>query len=115
MREILLYKPERSDEWLFFIVNAICFLTYTSLSVVLTTKLRGVPIERRTKVIMLVYVLTFLCKPICRYFHDSEEYHVADFDSLPELHYQGPPNSGQRDLSAYPLLPVHVHIRHALC
>jgi hypothetical protein len=62
MREILLYKPERSDEWLFFIVNAICFLTFTSLSMVLTTKLRGVPIERRTKVIMLVYVLTFLCK-----------------------------------------------------
>ena len=66
MREILLYKPERAHEWLFFIVNAFCFLTYTTLSVVLTAKLRGVLIERRTNVIMLVYVLTFLCKPICR-------------------------------------------------
>ena len=61
MREILLYKPDREVEWLFFIVNAFCFLCYTTLSVVVTTKLRGVSIERRTKMIMLVYVLTFLC------------------------------------------------------
>ena len=65
MRQILLFKPEKTTEWLFFIVNSFCFLTYTTLSAVLTTKLRGVPIERRTKVIMLVYILTFLCKPIC--------------------------------------------------
>jgi hypothetical protein len=61
MREILLYKPDREVEWVFFIVNAFCFLIYTTLSVVVTTKLRGVSIERRTKMIMLVYVLTFLC------------------------------------------------------
>ena len=114
MREILLYTSERAREWVFFIVNAFCFLTYTALSVVLIAKLRGVPIERRTKIIMLVYVLTFLCKPITRLFHDSEEYYVADLDSLPELHHQGPPNSGPRVLSANPHLPVHVHIRHAL-
>ena len=62
MREILLYKPDREIEWLFFIVNAFCFLSYTTLSVIVTTKLRGVSIERSTKIIMLVYVLAFLCK-----------------------------------------------------
>jgi hypothetical protein len=62
MREILLYKPVREVEWLFFIVNAFCFLSYTTLSVIVTTKLRNVSIERSTKIIMLDYVLTFLCK-----------------------------------------------------
>ena len=51
-------------EWVFFIVNAVCFMAQTTLSTIVLVKLRGVKIERRNMHIMLAYVFTFLCKDI---------------------------------------------------
>ena len=45
---------------LFFGVNAACFIVYTVLAGVVLRLLKGVPLERRTINIMLLFFFTFL-------------------------------------------------------
>ena len=48
---------------LFLWVNASCFVIYTTLALILLLyKLRGVPIEARTRNNVAAYIFTFFCK-----------------------------------------------------
>ena len=48
---------------LYFIVNSLCFLIYTTLAGIVLCKLRGVNHERRTIKIISAYIIAFLCNP----------------------------------------------------